>query len=95
MSTEHFKVIEYADSMGGQITFYQYSATSNVRIDTENADKVVFPWVGAATAYQFEKGGQTTLYWSTESCVFSIAFDSASVPEAEIVSFAQGIEFRQ
>lgn len=94
-STEQFKVIEYADSSGDQITFYQYCASSTVRFDTEEASKTVFPWVGETTAYQFQKGGRTTLYWTNKTSVFSIAFDAASVPESEMLSFAQSFEWRQ
>lgn len=83
-------IIEYADTAGHRIVFYQYSPGSNILIDTEKADKVVDCKVADYTAYLCYKGELTTLYWNNDAQVFSFEFGS-HITEQEILDMAASL----
>lgn len=91
---ENIKSIEYSNSSGERILYYQYSPNSNVRLDTEKADKQYNDSVNGETAYLFEKGTLSTLYWSTDKgYILSIEFNPSSVTAEEILDMAESVQF--
>lgn len=95
MSTEDVKVIEYADTQGDRITFYQYSPDANVRIDTEAADKTEASWLNDGNAYLVHKGDLDTVYWEIGDCILSVEYNPDAVPVSEIKAFTVSIQWRQ
>lgn len=92
---EDFKSIEYADVSGTRFTFYQYNASASIRIDTEAADKAMEQTISGHTAYQFQKGGLSTVYWSNGALIFYVQFDQGALPEPEIIQFANGLKWHE
>lgn len=84
-------IIEYADTAGHRIVFYQYSPGANILIDTEKADKVIDYKVADYTAYLYYKGELITLYWNNGAQVFSFEFGSHTT-EQEILDMAASLK---
>lgn len=88
------KYIEYANTTGDRVTFYQNTPGSNVRIDTEKADRTITPWVDGQTAYLFQKGSLFTLYWNQGDAVLSVEYTAQTISEIAIKAFAENIQWR-
>ncbi|MCQ4864940.1 DUF4367 domain-containing protein [Pseudoflavonifractor phocaeensis] len=93
INDEDMKSIEYSNSAGERILYYQYSPNSNIRLDTEKADKQYYDSIIGETAYLFEKGALSTLYWSTDGYILSIEFNPASVTSEDILDMAKSVQF--
>lgn len=86
-----FKAIEYTDTEGHRIMFYQYGPDSNVRIDTESAEVRRSGTVNGHTAYWVQKGAVATLYWNDGQRIFFIEYAPECLSDAEILNFAEHI----
>lgn len=94
IATTDAKSIEYTDTEGHRIMFYQYSPQSNIMIDTEAADKTMTSAVAGHTAYVFHKNGLTTLYWDNGIQTFSIEFSTLCLTEDEAIQMAESIQLQ-
>ena len=88
------KIIEYTNSPGDRIIYYQYDCGSSLRLDSEDADKRACQ-VGGIDAWILEKDGLCTLYWWNETGIFSLEFTSGSVPETEIEQIAESLQYQE
>lgn len=92
-STKSSMYIEYSDSEGHRVTYYQYAASAVVRIDTEAADDKIA--LGDGQAYLFTKAGiSTTISWNKGDYSFSIEYDPNQVDQREIEEMAMGLQWK-
>lgn len=84
------RAVEYANSRGVRFTFYHYGTDTNIRIDTENADKERI-YIGTAKGYLVRKGSLSTLYWSTGAASFSIEYDPTEISNHDIQLIAESV----
>lgn len=87
--SDTLKFIEYSDTAGTRIAFYQYSTDANIRIDTEDADKELL-WPDGS-GYLFFKEQTASLSWNNGIYTFSLEYDPARVSQADIEKMAQSI----
>lgn len=74
---ETAKIIEYRDSTGHRILFYQYTPDTSLDLDQERAAALSVQDNG--DAYAYEKDGTTTYYWFTEERAYVIEFPTDAV----------------
>lgn len=84
------RAIEYANSEGVRFTFYQSTADTNIRIDTEAAD-LSDCRVGDVFGRLARKDGLSTLFWSTTEASFSIEYDASRTSDREIRQLAESV----
>lgn len=85
----HF--VLYRNNEGEIIEFsqYKYSETSNIRLDTENADLSQFVLINDSMGYLVIKGKWVTIYWSIGNTILSIT----STEERDvIIDFARNVK---
>jgi len=90
--SESSKFIEYANTAGDRLLFFQYPGSAAVRIDTEAADREV-DWFGQK-AYLFLKEGTAMVTWDGGDCIFSIEYDPEAVTDEEIKEMAKSLEWK-
>ena len=90
--SESSKFIEYANTAGDRLLFFQYPGSAAVRIDTEAADREV-DWFGQK-AYLFLKEGTAMVTWDGGDCIFSIEYDPEAVTGEEIKEMAKSLEWK-
>lgn len=88
-------MIEYADTEGARITFYQYSPHSSFRIDTEKADKIITDLIPDQSVYLFSKKNLSTVSWNCGGHLLSIEFKTGSVDETELRALIGSIQWQQ
>lgn len=86
--------IEYSNSEGHRVMFYQYAASAVVRIDTEAADEEI-DWLGGH-AYLFSKqeGETTTISWSSGDYAFSIEYNPSQLNREDIEEMAESLQWQ-
>lgn len=90
--SDTLKFIEYANTAGDRIAFYQYSTDANIRIDTEDADKELL-W-SDSSGYLFFKEQTASLSWNNGIYTFSLEYDPAKVSQTDIEKMAQSIVWK-
>lgn len=88
-------MIEYANTEGFRITFYQYSPHSSFRIDTEKADKVITDLIPDQNVYLFSKKNLSAFSWNCGGHLLSIEFNTGSVEESELRALIGSIQWQQ
>lgn len=91
MDGTDFKAIEYADTEGHRLVFYQYSDSSSVRIDTESAEKRTDCTINGRTAYLIQTEAAGTLYWTDGQQIFFLEYEPDCLDDAEAVNMAAHI----
>lgn len=86
---ETAKLIEYSNTTGERIVFYQYSTNDNFHLDIENAIQEECQ-IDGKPAYVIEKEEISTLYWLDTDWSFSIEFPP-SIMLDEAVKIAESI----
>lgn len=90
-----FKYIEYTNTEGSRIYFYQYDFDLTLRIDTEQADYTLDREINGQSAYLFQKGSLSTIYWSCGEFTLSIEYDPEFVAESEILEMAKNLQWKE
>lgn len=93
--TEGMTVIEYVNTKGDRLIFYQYSPSSNIRIDTEFSEETVLTWKNGETAYLSSKGSTSIVYWSSSDWMFSIEYNPEDLTIDEIELMEESIQWQE
>ena len=84
------RAVEYTDSEGTQLTFYQYNSDTMLHLDTENA-VVSNCHVGEFQCRLVYKAGWSALYWNNSDLAFAIEYDPDKTPDPVIQQVAQSV----
>lgn len=91
--SQNFRYIEYLDSQGHRLMFFQYPEGSAVRIDVEGAATVA-DWLGGS-ARLITKGKTSIVVWDNGGCSFSIEYESDALSLDAVEEMAESLKWTE
>lgn len=83
------KIIEYHDTAGNRIMYYEYTSDVTLGLDKEQASALIEPNHEGAHAY--EKDGKTSYYWFSEERAYVLEFDTDAVTLDAVERMAESL----